>query len=160
MKLPQINLIIYELSPGLCRSCFMTLRGKILIGPLSLSLQAASIMIAGMACRWTEPEWLRDYTSPLLLLFPPCGCWWYSELRITCSPHSLACVVNLEERCHLRFYVVHKSTLLPRAGNISARKTLVTNLTKGWNDSKSVKMPIDLPTLIGRYNSGKKKKNN
>lgn len=81
----------------------------------SLSLQAASITIAGMAHGRTEPEWLHDYTSPLLLLFPPCGCWWYSELCITCSPHSLACIVNPEERCYLRFYDVHKSTLLPRA---------------------------------------------
>lgn len=87
---------------------------KSLLG-LSLSLQAASITIAGMAHRRTEPEWLHDYTSPLLLLFPPCGCWWYSELCITCSPHSLACIVNPEERCYLRFYDVHKSTLLPRA---------------------------------------------
>lgn len=125
---------------------------------LSLSLsQAASIMIAGMACGWTEPEWLHDYTSPLLLLFPPCGCWWYSELHITCSPYSLACVVNPEERCHLRFYVVHKSTPLPRADNISAREILKTNATKGLNDTKSVEMPIDLPSLISRYNSGKKK---
>lgn len=112
----QIPLLVYELLPGLCRSRFMTLRGKSLYwASLSLSLQAASITIAGMAYGRTEPEWLHDYTSPLLLLFPPCGCWWYSELCITCAPHSLACIVNPEERCYLRFYDVHKSKPLPHA---------------------------------------------
>lgn len=82
---------------------------------LSLSLQAASITIAGTAYGRTGPEWLHDYISPLLLLFPPCGCWWYSELCITYAPHSLACIVNPEERCYLRFYDVHKSKLLPHA---------------------------------------------
>lgn len=33
----QIPLLVYELLPGLCRSRFMTLRGKVFIGPLSLS---------------------------------------------------------------------------------------------------------------------------
>lgn len=81
----------------------------------SPSLPNASITIARMAPGWTEPEWLHDYASPLLLLFPPCGRWWYSELRITCSPHSLACLVNPEERRHLSFYDLHKSTSLPHA---------------------------------------------
>lgn len=35
--MPQIPLLIYELVPGLCRSCFMTLRGKVFIGPPSSS---------------------------------------------------------------------------------------------------------------------------
>lgn len=107
-RAPQTPLVIYELSPGLGRFRFMTLRGKVFIGPLSVSLQTASITIARMAPRWTEPEWLHDYSSPLLLSFSPCGCWWYSELCITCSQHSLACLVNPEESCHLCFYDVHK----------------------------------------------------
>lgn len=37
-RVVQIPLLIYELLPDLCRSRFMTLRGKVFIGPLSLSL--------------------------------------------------------------------------------------------------------------------------
>lgn len=114
-RVVQIPLLIYELLPDLCRSRFMTLRGKVFIGPLSLSLSLFRLLtIAGIAHGGTEPERLHDYTSPLPLLFPPCDCWWYSELRITCSPHSVACIVNPEERCYLRYCEVHKSTLLPR----------------------------------------------
>lgn len=36
-RVPQTPLVIYELAPGLCRSHFMTLWGKIFIGLLSLS---------------------------------------------------------------------------------------------------------------------------
>lgn len=110
----QILLLIYELLPDLCRSRFMILRGKVFIGPLSLS-SGCFYHDFWDGVRKNRTRMITQLHLALLLLFPPCGCWWYSELCITCSPHSLACIVNPEERCYLRFYEVHKSMLLPRA---------------------------------------------
>lgn len=67
----QIPLLVYELLPGLCRSRFMTLRGKVFIGPLSLSL--FRLLLSRLPGWRTEEQNQNDYTitpRPCSFYFP------------------------------------------------------------------------------------------